>query len=345
MLHLMSALRGLVKPRSTHIDNIFFCFHYKFTVLFLLAFSILVASRQYFGEPIECEFDEYENGKLNNYCFVKATFVREQNTKDAEVGGKPTETVRYYGYYSWVFLTLFLQAVFFYVPHYLWKAWESGRVKALSHEIGCLTLDEDVVVKEAQRLSKYFFNNLHTHNGYFYKYFVCELLNMINIVGQIFFMNRFIGEGFQFYGIYILSMNHDDVEKLIGQLFPMKTICTYEKYSLTGRNDILEGICLLTHNPLNEKIYGFLWFWMHFVALMTLLSLLYRIATLSSSSYRLHILRLFSHIDDADMTQAAYKKLQIGDWFLLLLLEKNVNAQVFKALLLRLASYPDVSDW
>ncbi|AIK25716.1 Vinx2 [Hyposoter didymator ichnovirus] len=117
MSDLMGAFRGLLKPRSVHHDNTFFCLHYKFTVTFLMVSSILVASRQYFGGPIDCEFEKYKKGELNNYCSAQGTFVREQTAKHGE-GEEHTENnrVRYCTYYSWVFLTLFLQAVFSYTP-------------------------------------------------------------------------------------------------------------------------------------------------------------------------------------------------------------------------------------
>ncbi|AIK25720.1 Vinx5 [Hyposoter didymator ichnovirus] len=228
----------------------------------------------------------------------------------------------------------------------MWKAWEGGRIKALSSKISCPILDDDIVEKEAERLSKYFIKNFHTHNGYAYKYFMCELLNLINIGGQILFMDRFIGEGFQLYGIYVVFMNREDMEKRVGELFPIRTICMFEKHSLTGRKEELEGICLLTHNLLNEKIYGFLWFWMFFIAAMSILTIVYRIATLLIPSYRLYVFGLLSHIKNADEIRAVYKKIQIGDWFLLLLLQKNVNPQVYRALISRLAESPrpDVSN-
>lgn len=343
MLDVLRAVRGLLKLRSVRLHNNFFCLHYKFTVTFLIASSILVASRQYFGEPIDCEFAEYKNGELNNYCYSQATFVREQTAKPGE-GLKHTgkERVRYCTYYSWVFLTLFMQAVFFYIPHYIWKAWEGGRLKALSSKIHSPVLDEDSIEKGAKRLSGYFFKNLRTHNFYAYKYFICELLNLINIAGQILFMNQFIGDGYQLYGIYVTFMNRDYMEERIGQLFPMWTICTYEKYGLTGVKVKLEGACLLTYNALNEKIYGFLWFWMHFVAIMTVLVVIYRIIILLFPRSRLYLLRITSCGENVDEIRAVYANLQVGDWFLMELLQKNVNSDVYKALIARLAQHNEL---
>lgn len=184
MIHLMATLRGLLKPQSVHIDNIFFCLHYRLTLIFLLTFSVLVGSRQYFREPLNCEFSEYPNGDLNNYCFVQATFVREQS-------GKSRGRMRFYSYYSWVSLALLVQAVFFYLPRYMWKALEGERIKVLlCMEVHSLTLKKDCIEKESEELCEYFRVHLQTHNLYAYRYFFCELLNLINIGGQIIFLNR-----------------------------------------------------------------------------------------------------------------------------------------------------------
>lgn len=294
---------------------------------------------------MDCQFEEYEHGRLNSYCFAQGTFVREaENGEQVKFGGNHTgkTRVRYCSYYSWVGLALLLQAVFCCMPYWMWKSWERGRIQALTSEIRCPILDNEIVQKKAESLSEYFLENLHTHNVYAYQYFTYELLTVINAVGQILFMHRFIGDGFQFYGIYVLFMNRDDMEKRIGQLFPMTTICTFEKYNPTGREAEFEGICRLMHNLLNEKIYSFLWFWMHLAAIVSIVVIIYRIHTLFMSSFRLYLLRFTSK--NADEIHAVYKKLQIGDWFLLMLLQKNVNSEVYKALITRLAESASIHD-
>lgn len=44
----------------------------------------------------------------------------------------PSGNLKYYPYYQWVGFVLFLQAVTFYLPHYMWKITENGLMKSLS---------------------------------------------------------------------------------------------------------------------------------------------------------------------------------------------------------------------
>ncbi len=44
---------------------------------------------------------------------------------------KESDEKIYHAYYQWVPLMLFLQAVMFYAPHWIWKQLEGGRMKVL----------------------------------------------------------------------------------------------------------------------------------------------------------------------------------------------------------------------
>lgn len=184
-------------------------------------------------------------------------------------------------------------------------------------EVQSLILKKDCIEKESKELYEYFRLYLQTHNLYAYKYFLCELLNLINIGGQMIFLNRFIGEGFRSYRLDIMFLNDQEMEDHLAQLFPISTTCTFQKHGVTEFKENTEGICLLTHNPLNEKIDRFLWYWMHLVAIPGLLVIVYRIMTIFSSSFRFHLFRLTSTMSSADEIDQVFNKLQIGDWFFL----------------------------
>ena len=42
---------------------------------------------------------------------------------------------RYVTYYQWVGFTLFFQAILFYIPRWLWKNWEAGKITALMMDL------------------------------------------------------------------------------------------------------------------------------------------------------------------------------------------------------------------
>ena len=81
----------------------------------------------------------------------------------------------------------FLQAIMFYIPRYLWKVWEGGKIKMLVMQLNSPIVDDDTKRERKNMLIHYFTVNLHNHNFYAYRFFFCELLNFVNVVGQIYF--------------------------------------------------------------------------------------------------------------------------------------------------------------
>lgn len=68
-------LRTLWKVENVHIDNNVFKLHYRFTVVLLLVFSILLTSKQYFGDPIDCDVEGGRKDFMDTYCWIYGTYV------------------------------------------------------------------------------------------------------------------------------------------------------------------------------------------------------------------------------------------------------------------------------
>lgn len=348
MLNVLSAVRSLMKLQSVYIDNNVFQLHYKVTVIILIIFSLLITSHQYFGAPMDCHFPAYSHGSLNNYCAVQATFslqrsfsgAVEKDISHTEVSESTEEGDRkFYNYYQWVFLALFVQATFFYAPRYTWKAWEGGTMKMLTNELISPVLTKDAIERKAEILLNYLCMHLHSHNSYAYKYFICELWNCVNVMGQIYFINTFFGGGFKFYGRYIKYLTQgtdENVANPIEWMFPTITKCAFTRYGGSGSLEKLDGICVLTQNAFNEKIFIFMWFWFHILAIVSLLAIIYRVAILSPS-IRLSVFRTSSSTSCAKHIEIVHKQLWIGDWFLLQLLQQNLNPMAYKELICRFA--------
>ncbi|XP_071516475.1 innexin inx2-like [Panulirus ornatus] len=346
MFDIFSIIRRLLKIDRIKIDNVIFSFHYKVTTVILVIFSLLVTNKQLFGDPIIC-MSYFRNSMINMYCWIQSTFtlpaltgavvgeevahpgVAHNNSVNPEDGKEPLE-VRHHKYYQWVSLFLFLQAGMFYLPRYIWKSWEGGRVRSLVDDLNLPILKGDVKQKRVAIAVDYFGKNFHHHNLYAYQFFLCELLNFANVVGQFFFTDRFLGYGFSTYGPRVVEdAQQDSGHDPKDEIFPKVAKCTFHAVGASGtiaRHDIL---CVLPLNILNEKIFVFLWFWFIVVAAVSAFGLLYRLATFSPG-FRHLLLMGRSRLVPEDKIEAISRRCHIGDWFMLLLLAKNMDPFVYK---------------
>ena len=86
MFDVFGSVKSLLKLDSVCIDNNVFRLHYKATVVILVAFSLLVTSRQYIGDPIDCIVDSSIGGDImDTYCWIHSTYTVPDKL-DAQVG-------------------------------------------------------------------------------------------------------------------------------------------------------------------------------------------------------------------------------------------------------------------
>ncbi|KRT81564.1 Innexin, partial [Oryctes borbonicus] len=154
MMDFLNSFKSLIKLEQIHTDNNIFKLHYKFTVIILIVFSILLTSKQYFGDPINCDIEYSNKDVINTYCWIYGTYIVKNTLKediltglgpdvDPRQGG-PIQNFLYnerngiitQKYYQWVCLVFCFQALLFYIPRYLWKTWEGGRLRLLAKDLG-----------------------------------------------------------------------------------------------------------------------------------------------------------------------------------------------------------------
>ena len=119
MLDVFRGLKHLVKVSHVHIDSTIFRLHYTFTVTCLLAFSLMVTTRQYVGNPIDCvHTKDIPEDVLNTYCWIHSTYTipsafwKRIGIDVAHPGVDKSidpEERRYVKYYQWVCFCLFFQ--------------------------------------------------------------------------------------------------------------------------------------------------------------------------------------------------------------------------------------------
>ncbi|XP_076343592.1 innexin inx2-like [Tachypleus tridentatus] len=343
---IFGSLKGLFKIQAVVIDNNVFRLHYKATVVILLAFSLLVTSRQYIGDPIDCiSRDDIPTRVLDTFCWIHTTFSVE-GAWHKKVGVEipypgvdkytPGEDRIYHAYYQWVCFVLFFQALMFYFPRYLWKGWEKGRIRALIMELNSPTLTPDKKQEKRGVLMEYLMDNIHNHNFYVTAYFFCEALNFVNVVGQMYLMDSFLGGHFSKYGSKVMQFTEWDwtlrYDPMI-RVFPRLTKCTFHKYGSSGDVQRHDAMCILPINIINEKIYVFLWIWFVTLAVASGIVLIYRMVIVFWPRSRLLILRYRARLTNADYLEMVVKRCHLGDWFLLDLLCKNVDSLNYRDLI------------
>ena len=158
---------------------------------------------------------------------------------------------------------LFFQGILFYLPHWVWKNWEEGKMRMISDGLrGAIIINQEEREYRQHMLVKYVYNSLSTHNTYSFGYFLCEALNFANVVGNIFFVDKFLGGAFLTYGSDVIkfsNMNQENRSDPMIEVFPRVTKCTFHKFGASGSIQKHDALCVLALNILNEKIYIFLW--------------------------------------------------------------------------------------
>ena len=372
VMNMLMPLAGLIKVRyrgeKADIDSPFFKLHYRITCTLLFIACILVTANHLIGNTIDCISSKaIPSNVLNTYCWIMSTFsvpdapdVKSNEYKPVYGRGeykpvygrgeyKPVygrgeykpyieeesevvEVVKH-AYYQWVPFVLVLQGVMFYIPHYLWKIFEDRLLDKITKGLRGTILSLDEHKEQCENLVNYMKETFHMHNFYAIKYFVCDLLNLINTIGQIYLINRFLGGVFLSYGHEVLKWSLSETENRTDPMidvFPRVTKCTFHKYGPSGTIEKHDAMCILPLNIINEKIYVMLWFWLIILAVVTTLHMLYILAAICIPCMRRIMLERKTKYNIKDRIDVLMRKAQMGDWFLIVLLSKNLNSIMFK---------------
>jgi hypothetical protein len=76
------------------------------------------------------------------------------------------------------------QAILFYAPRWLWKTWEGGKIEALKMDLDIAVMTEVDKKQKLDMMLHYLKNNIRSHNFWALKYFLCEILALVNVIGK-----------------------------------------------------------------------------------------------------------------------------------------------------------------
>ncbi|KAJ9596361.1 hypothetical protein L9F63_012636 [Diploptera punctata] len=344
MQELLRQLRSRVKlgRRSSdyaNVDTLVSSLHYRVTSALLLVCCALVSSRQYFGEPVLCIQDSPDDtaipsNVLNTYCFITTTYTVIGPSGETWHGQEEEE--RRHAYYQWVPFVLLMQAMLFAAPHSAWVNWEGGLVRRSLTGVKDILRDPDR--DKLRILAHYFAARLHTFHFWASGFYFCQVLNLLNVLGNAYLSDLLLGGNFfhyglqmSLYGIQTLDSSPSDA------MFPKLTKCIFRKYGPSGTIQTHDALCVMSLNIVNDKIFTALWFWFCLLTLVTALSLLWswvvflRLTCASSfySPWTQRVLGAPVSLDPVYISTIT-RRLDCGDWLFLRLLANNMNVQVYK---------------
>ncbi|KAK6765611.1 hypothetical protein RB195_025494 [Necator americanus] len=219
---LLYYFASAVKSIQFHVDDdIIDKLNYYYTTAIITVFAILVSAKQYVGFPIQCwvpaTFTEPMEQYTENYCWVQNTYFLPLH--DYIPHNYAERENRQIGYYQWVPFVLALEALLFYVPTIVWRllSWQSGiHVQSLV-QMACDSrlLDLESRNRALQTIATNVEEALHVKHQVMsgnrlkllnliictrssgaavtFLYISVKILYTVNIVGQIFLLNTFLG--------------------------------------------------------------------------------------------------------------------------------------------------------
>jgi hypothetical protein len=303
--------------------------NHRWTVALLLLFCILVGSSQFVGSPIGCWAPAHFSGSMVTYtnymCWISNTYYVP--TDDfLPVPGVPR--VGQINYYQWVPFILVLMAFLFYFPFCLWHlmAKPSGLdsrtiMKIISSMDATSSESKDKAMRSTVKIidraidyhRDYYEQNwlgrmrrsinrccLPRHaSGYYISslYMLIKLLYVVNVCGQFFLLNLFMGPKFNLYGFDVIRDLANGKNFWESSRFPRVTMCDFTIRTLGENNQKYTLQCTLPINLFNEKIFIFIWFWYCLIAALSVYTLLYWMFTFGSSS-RMSFVKRYLKVND-----------------------------------------------
>lgn len=350
MYRLLGSLAHYLKYQEIVTDCAVFRMHNLFTTALLMACSLIITANQFVGNPIQCIVDGLPTHIVNTYCWISSTFTmpdafkRQVGTEVAHPGlgndFSDTDAQKFYTYYQWVCFVLFFQAVACYTPKVIWDSFENGLMRMLVRGLNVGICHEDEKNSKKEVILEYLMKHVKMHNLYALRYWACECLCLINIIVQMWLMNKFFDGEFLSYGWRVMNFSEQPQEERIDPMvyvFPRVTKCIFHKYGASGSIQKHDSICILPLNIVNEKTYIFIWFW--FMILLTMLSVLiiYRVAIITSPRLRPKILHAKHRSIPIEACEALCKKVDLGDWWILLMLGTNMDPLIYREIIGELA--------
>ena len=248
---------------------------FQYSSIVFAVFTTFISATQYFSTSITCiltnalevrNFEEY----MEKFCWSEGTIniLPTERIPETEMEWENVKRNRKINYYQWIPFALSLQCILFYIPRLIWQMLYRVIKDVNLTQLNVESLRYALDIRYKNKFWKITSSLLLWYN-------VIKLIYLINCVGQLYFMQHFLGftGSIPSFGYTLTNqiINGKDWQNI--QMFPRVTYCYASDIRTLGSIQKVADQCVLPSNMLNEKIYIFLWYWVILVTIITATSI------------------------------------------------------------------------
>lgn len=191
-------------------------------------------------------------------------------------------------------------------------------------------------------IKRAFYSHIMSNPAWGYKLMICEVLNVFNVLLQIYITNKFLGGKFYDLGIHFIKEDFKGEMDVLDTVFPKMTKCNFYKYGPSGSIQKFDTLCVMALNVINEKVYVFLWFWYVLLFFISVIALIWRLITIccharSTAFNRLVYSTLDRKLNPWDDIVVVTERFSLSDWLFLYYIATNIEPFVFRSIIRELA--------
>lgn len=222
-----------------HVINTF-CF---FTTTFTIVSNYLAMPDWGEGDLTPVWFTSCWQNLISQVRHLNESMLERGNIPHPGIGPVyDDDEKKFHAYYQWVPFVLFGQAIMFYLPHFVWRTWEKGRIKmlvyglqmtSLSWHINCQNdvqitsthtlLTRKTIANRVSIIKIEFLRHLRIHRWWAPRLVFCEFLCFANLILQIHFVNVFLNGQFLRLGIDFIQGNFEVKHILVSYCYEIES--------------------------------------------------------------------------------------------------------------------------
>ncbi|ELU06821.1 hypothetical protein CAPTEDRAFT_194468 [Capitella teleta] len=309
MEKIVALVSAAPQARSANDDDFADRLSSRYSVVLLVVFAVVVSANQYIGSPITCWAPVHFTGShtkfATSFCWVRNTYYLPWD--DQVPYAHEDEKRQTVTYYQWIPFILLGQAILFYLPTIIWHGLNSKAGVDADNILECAhSFSRAEKIENRERTLRLLTNQMDRFlksrdqdendgchcdlkhllsatccricgrrlgNYLVILFMVSKVFYIANAIGQLFVLSEILSISYSNYGFDVMSgmvADHDWTESA-HVAFPRVTFCDFDVRRL-GNVHRYTVQCVLPLNLYNEKIYMFIWFWLIFVAVVSMLS-------------------------------------------------------------------------